>query len=91
MGRRERTPDADDHLVTFRVTAHGTAGTVFTYQVSAPRNAPAMHIAMEAYGRHGRALRDGQQTEPLSPNHTVEAQAPTASRPAHPVENHALS
>lgn len=49
----------------WRVTAFGVAGTEFTYQVEASDKQTALE---EAYGRHGRRLRDGVVTDVLGVN-----------------------
>lgn len=47
---------------TWRVTAFGTAGTEFTYEVEAESEQSALD---EAYGRHGRRYRSGEVNEYL--------------------------
>lgn len=53
----------------YTVTAVGTGGTEFVYKAQAKNG---MLAACEAYGQHGVSLREGTQTEPLGPTHTVE-------------------
>lgn len=47
---------------SWRVTAFGVGGTEYTYTVEADGQDQARE---EAYGRHGRRLRDGEVNEPL--------------------------
>lgn len=56
----------------YRVTAQGTHGTEFTYEITGPKGASDVEVACEVYAEHGRALRSGEQTEPLSPFYTID-------------------
>lgn len=47
---------------SWRVTAFGVGGTEYTYVIEAGDREQAQE---EAYGRHGRRLRDGEVNEPL--------------------------
>jgi hypothetical protein len=49
------------------VGARGTGGTLFTYVVTVPNGTQPIEVTCEAYGAHGRALREGTQVEPLGP------------------------
>lgn len=55
-------------MKNYEVTAVGINGSVFVYRVTARG---LMSASCEAYGQHGRSLREGEQTEPLGPEFEV--------------------
>ena len=60
----------------FRVTAQGILGSTFVYVTEGPDDASDMAVLQEVYATHGRALRSGDEDEPLSPFNDVERITP---------------
>ena len=56
----------------FKVTAQGILGSTFIYEVEGPDDATDHEITCEVYATHGRALRSGDEDEPLGPFNDVE-------------------
>lgn len=63
--------DKEGLTMRYRVEAEGMSGTTFTYETTGPDDATDMEVLISVYGHHGRALRSGEQSEPLGPNSKV--------------------
>lgn len=59
-------------MTAYRITATGTNGTEFVYEIDGDDTTTAEEATIHAYYLHGKSVREGLYSELLGPHRTVE-------------------